>query len=117
MSQTQFLWECFEDIAEARFYIETEKGEIAKSPAFLIYEKGLYLNGVGKIASFRSKVAIWRGIKELVENANYPMRLWRSREPRKNEKPFAINYNYRNIPENPNPEAPIKAFNIKEWEK
>ena len=112
---TDFLWDCLADIADMKFYIEKTHGVIADEPAILLRNNEVYLNRVGKIGSFRFRVQALRLIKKMVEQSNFPMRVWLSSKPRRGQRPFAENSNWR-IPENAKEGEGvfIKAFNLKE---
>lgn len=105
-----FLWDCLATMAEMKFYIQRPNKPIAAEPAFLVYEHKIYLNQVGEVFSFKFKSAALRKIKEVVEHANYPMKLWRTSRPRLNEKPFAENLVER-FPEQKRGRH-VKVFNV-----
>jgi len=114
--QQNFVWEVAEKfLAFEKYYIEID-GRIGEGAAFLIIKYprgyGLFLNKVGLIRFFKSLRQARKRIKELVENANFPLAVWR--DPVRDRKPFAENKVWRIKPK---PGVYFKAFNIEEWEK
>jgi len=115
MSDKEWIWQAAEAIALEKYYVELEGEERKLEPAFLtIYFKekgyGLFVNGVGLIKFFSSRKKLHEYLKKLVENANFPLKLWKGLRAR---KPFAINTVQRVTPS----ELPCKVFNIPEWER
>lgn len=89
--QIDFIWECLATMAEMKFYIQRTNQPIAEEPAFLIYNHKLYMNNVAEVYQFRFKAQAERKLREIIGKANYPMKLWTTRNPRKNQKHFAEN--------------------------
>jgi len=118
----RILWECACDLARERFYVERADGSLSEEPAFIIvdwfplvkYKRyALYLYEVGLIDSFTSLAKALRRVKQLVEHANYPIRVFRDR---KALQPFAVNEEWRIDVSKLREGAFVKAFNIPEWE-
>jgi len=124
----QILWELMEMEAPEKFFVNQKE-----HPAFLAFPKhhylsvvrnryNLYMNGVGLIASFGSEKALLERLKRIVENANFPIRVFRmSKHGRKKGQRtfFAENEIQRiSIQTQGNDEdiRHVKVFNIKEWE-
>lgn len=109
----KYLWEFAELIAIEKYHIEIN-GERKTSPALLVISFNkkycLYLNHIGKIGCYKSKKEVHNKIKELVETANYPLKLWKGL---KSKKPFAENTQHRVDVSKIN--APLRVFNIPEW--
>ena len=79
---SEILWELMEMEAPEKFYVDEKE-----HPAFLIFPKyhylcldtkkhNLYLNGVGLIASFETRKALFERLKQIVENANFPIKVY-----------------------------------------
>lgn len=116
-----FLWELLEMEAPEKYCVDGKD-----SPAFLLFTKGsigsmdhkvsLYLNSVGLIANFTSEKKAKERLKQIVENANLPMRIYQiSKYGGKRGKRilFAENKTQRvELGENP-----CRTFNIEEWKE
>ena len=114
-----FLWELLEIEAPEKYCVDGKE-----SPAFLLFPKGsigsmdhkvsLYMNSVGLIANFTSKKKAKARLKQIVENANLPMRVYQISKygtRRRKRILFAENKVQRvELGENP-----CRAFNIEEW--
>lgn len=116
---SEALFDLLPELASEEYWIETEEG-LASKPAFYIVESdgryNLILNSLGSIKIYHKLKNAQDRIRELVENANYPMKVYRKTRRGKirvNAKPFAVNTVQRMEPKE---DAPIRAFNIKEWE-
>ncbi len=115
----QALFDVLPYMALEEYWIRTGE-ELAKGPAFLIVPLGeayiLILNNVGVIARYKRLKEAQNRIKELVENANYPMMVYRKKHNGKvSPHPFAENLVQRVQPPTES-DIPVKAFEIKEWE-
>lgn len=114
----QALFDVLPYIAEEEYWIETEEG-LAKGAAFLIAPLGdahvLVLNNVGVIARYKRLKEAQNRIKELVESANYPMKVYLKKHGKVKTHPFAENTIQR-VERPTEPDIPVKAFEIKEWE-
>ncbi len=115
------LWELMEMEAPLKFFVGG-----ADKPGFLLFPRGhwasikgghsLYLNRVGLIAQFPSRKKALARLKEIVENANFPVRVYQvSKYGRNKEKRFlfAENTVQRIMPKEG---CPTKVFNISEWD-
>lgn len=121
MKKNGCLWELLEMEAPEKFFI----GD-AEHPAFLVFPKyhwastktahSLYLNTVGLIATFSTRKKAFDRIKELVENANYPLRLYRvSKFGGKRGKHIFFAKNAVGKINLTEAKGPVRAFDIKEW--
>ena len=119
MNQLDALFDVLPYMAEEEYWIETEAG-LAKAPAFLLVPLGkahiLLLNRVGEIARYGTLKEARTRIKELVETANYPMRLYLKKHGKVSPRPFAVNET-RRVALPLEPDVPVKAFEIREWNK
>lgn len=117
MIDANFMWEMVESLASSKYYInDSEKPALLVLPKLNSKGYDLYLNLIGKIASFKSERNATNRVKKLVETANYPLKLYRVRYGRKDKKPFAVNEEYSELYKNAVEGNPIKVFNIEEWE-
>jgi hypothetical protein len=111
------LWDVLPYIALEEYWIETEEG-VAKAPAFFIVYLSngyhLILNNLGTIRVYKKLKQAQDRIKELVESANYPMKVYRKKDRKINPHPFAENLIRRAEPLNE--DTPLRAFDVKEWE-
>lgn len=123
MSRSEILWELLEMEALEKFFVGN-----AKSPAFLLFPKyhwastksahSLYLSNVGLIARFSSQKKALDRIKELVEKANYPLKLYQvSKFGRKRGKQILFAENKSSRIDLTKAKGPVRAFNIDEWEQ
>ena len=114
MDESKFLWDAMEALAREKYYIGT-----VDKPAFLIYQSkrnyGLYLNSVGLINSYPSLKKARDRIKSLVENANYPMMVFKGKPKASTKKPFAMNEKSSEMYLNAKEDCMVRAFNIEEW--
>ena len=115
------FWELLEMEAPLKFYINGKD-----TPAFLLFPKyhwassksyhHLYMNTVGLIGKFTAEKKALARLKEIVENANFPVRVYKSSKYGRNRGKrilFAENKVQRiELTENP-----CKVFNIDEWER
>lgn len=118
----KFLWELLEMEAPLKFFINGKE-----SPAFLLFPKwhfastktqhSLYMNCVGLIARFTSEKKALARLKQIVEHANFPMRLYKvSKYGRKHGKRILFAENTSEGVDMTNAKGPMKAFNIEEWQ-
>ena len=117
MDMNQAVFDVLSYLAEEEYWIETEEG-LAKGPAFFIVPSKrtylLILNNVGLIDSYKRLKQAQIRIKELVENSNYPMKIYLKKHGKIKSHPFAFNLTRRVTPLNE--DTPVKAFEIREWE-
>jgi len=112
--EKNWIWDFAETIALEKYYIQLEGRPIAEKPAFLtVYYPerkayALFMNKVGLIGFYPTLTKLHRKLKEIVESANFPLKLWKD----KNKHPFAVNRIQR-VAETENP---VRVFNIPEWE-
>jgi len=113
---SKILWDLLESEARERFFIDA-----APEPAFLISwgifsPKGkctLYLNTVGAINSFPSLKKAEERIKELVESARTPIKVYKG--IKRGHLLFAENKESR-LPATASEGNLIATFKIREWE-
>jgi hypothetical protein len=114
------LWELMEMEAPEKFFING-----AEQPGFLLFPKysyltlnnkvSLYMNGVGLIANFKTEKQAKERLKQIVETANFPTRVYqvsKTGSRRGKRILFAENTIQRVEPT----ENPCKVFNISEWQ-
>lgn len=86
---TDLVWLAIEQEAVEKFYVELKGGKRAKKSAFLICRSiwthgsgdwELYMNRVGSVGNFKTKKACIEKLKEIVENAVLPVRIWKQRK-------------------------------------
>jgi rRNA processing protein Krr1/Pno1 len=108
-----------ESEAPEKFFVNN-----AEHPAFLLFPKysflatnnkvSLYMNGVSLIANFKTEKLAKERLKQIIENANFPTRVYQvSKTGQKRGKRilFAENKIVRvQLTENP-----CRVFNIEEW--
>jgi len=118
-----FLWNCLIDLAVEKFYIQKEDGTLHDKPCFIVIDDypnvktnrySLWLFKVGLIGQYPSKRKVLQKVKEIVENANFPVKVFRGKHSR---KPFAENKICRVDISRIKEGAYVKVFNIPEWEK
>jgi len=121
----KFLWELMELEAPNKFFVGGRE-----EPAFLLFPKyhylsqnnkhTLYLNGVGLINTFTSEKKALERLKQIVENANFPIRVYKvSKHGRKQGKRilFAENDKQRIDLSNAKEGTFCKVFEIDEWKE
>jgi len=123
------LWDLMELEAPEKFYV----GD-AEKPAFLFFPKYhtfalkskhcLYMNRVGLINTFTSERKAFERLRKIVENANFPVKVYRvSKTGRLRGKRilFAENriqrINLEKIQLEEGETRYVKVFNIPEWER
>ena len=108
------LWEAAEVMAIQKYYIND-----ADHPALLVmWHKGKYnlqVNKVGLIGAYKSEKLLKDRIIELIKTANYPIKLYRWKNGKRDKKPFAENDNYSERYLNAKEDCPVRAFEIPEW--
>ena len=119
--QAKLLYDLLEMEAPDKFFIDGKD-----VPAFLLFPKHhfasrhgytLYLNRVGVIASFSSNKKALERLKEIVERANFPMRLYRVRKyGGKRNKRILFAENKKQRVDMTDAKGPCRMFNIDEWE-
>lgn len=122
------LWELMELEAREKFFVNNKE-----YPAFLYFPKyhylsaeksyhSLYLHTVGLINIFSSRQKAFERLKQIVENANFPLKLYQMSKYGRNRGKrilFAEN-KIQQVPLEPErvvEGAVVKVFNITEWEK
>jgi len=118
------LWELMEMEAPEKFYVNGKE-----HPAFLFFPRyhylsakktkhSLYMNGVGLVSSFSSKKQTFARLREIVENANFPLRLYQvSKYGSKRGKRILFAENHTQRVDMTDAKGPMKVFNIEEWQK
>lgn len=118
----KFLWELMEMEAPEKFFVNEKE-----HPAFLMFPKhhylaletkkyNLYLNGVGLIASFRTRKQLFERLKEIIEQANFPIKVFQvSKFGNQRGKKILFAENQRERVDMTNARGPCRVFNIDEW--
>lgn len=121
-TKENILWELLEMEAPLKFYVNGKE-----SPAFLLFPKwhfastkshhSLYLNNVGLIARFSSEKKALERLKQIVENANFALRVYKvSKYGRKRGKRILFAENTIQRVDMTDARGPMKVFNIDEWQ-
>jgi len=116
----QFVWELLEMEAPLKFYVDGKD-----KPAFLLFPKwhwastktqhSLYMNGVGLITKVSSEKKALMRLKEIVENANFALRLYKvSKFGSKRGKRILFAENTVERIDKNTLQNPCKTFNIEE---
>lgn len=115
------LWEIMEMEAPEKFYADgRDRAAFLLFPKshWLSVEKGysLYLNTVGLIKSFSTRKKALERLKEIIESANFPVRVYKVDKYgiKAGERIFFAENNVQKIPLKP--KRCMKVFNIDEWE-
>lgn len=119
----QVLWELLEMEAPQKFYVNRKE-----SPAFLLFPKwhfastktqhSLYMNRVGLIGRFTSEKKALERLKQIVESANFPLRLYKvTKFGRKRGKRILFAENSVQRVDMTDVRGPMKVFNIEEWQE
>ena len=109
--------------ASEKFFVDGKE-----HPAFLYFGRGhylsingkhsLYLNGVGLINTFRSRKATFERLKQIIENANIAIRVYRvSKYGGKKGKRILFAENKIERVDMTDAKGYMKVFNIDEWQK
>lgn len=118
----KILWELMEMEAPEKFFVDEKE-----HPAFLMFPKhhylaletkkhNLYLNGVGLIAAFRTRKQLFERLKQIVEHANFPIKVWQvSKFGRQRGKKILFAENHIERVDMTNAKGPCRIFNIDEW--
>ena len=120
---SEALWELMELTAPDKFFVGGKE-----HPAFLYFPRGhylamngkhsLYMNGVSLISTFSSRKKAFVRLQEIVETANFPLRLYRvSKHGSKRGKRILFAENHTQRVDMTDAKGPCKVFNIKEWQK
>lgn len=118
------LWEIMEMEAVEKFFVDGKE-----KPAFLYFPRyhylsaqktkhSLYMNTVGLISTFSSKKKTFTRLREIVENANFPLRLnQESKYGRNKGKRIVFAENKVQRVDMTNVKGQMKVFNIEEWKE
>ena len=118
----QFIWELVESEAPEKFFVND-----AKSPAFLLFPKyhylaqqnkvTLYLSSIGVINTFKTEKLALERLKQIVETANYPCKVFQvSKTGKQKGKKVLFAENKVQRWATPEADKPARTFNIVEWE-
>lgn len=116
---SHWIWEFLEREAPTKFYINDKT-----HPAFLLFPKWhvaaskrqcyLYMNTVGLLGKFRTEKKALTYLKNLVENANFPLKVYKvSKYGRKKDEFIFFAENI--VQRIELTEHPTRAFNINRW--
>jgi len=113
----ELLWDILESEAPYKFFVDERK-----DPAFLLIPKWhylslggweLYLNHVGRICRLRSRQQALDRLREIIENANVPVKVYSVSGKRRTL--FAENEITRISLEKATEPITFRVFNIDEW--
>ena len=121
----KFLWELMEMEAPSKFCVGGRE-----QSAFLLFPKyhylsqnnkhTLYMNMVGLINTFTSEKKALERLRQIVENANFPVRVYKVSKYGRNKGKrvlFAENHEQRIDLTNAKEDAFCKVFEIDEWKE
>jgi len=121
--QAKFLWELLEEEAPQKFYVDGKE-----NPAFLLLPRGhwassksmhtLYLNSISVIDTFTSEKKALERLTQIVENANFAVRVYRVVKYGRNRgKRILFAENTVERMDKTKLIGPARVFNIDEWQK
>jgi hypothetical protein len=119
-NSNEIVWRIAEEnLSTVKFYID----DCDRPGFFVIPVMGinpipcfdLYLNSVGRIGTFRTLRKLYEVLREIIENANVPIVVFKKMTPTGKKEFFAKNEIWR-IPAAAQEGSYIKVFNIKVFE-